>query len=150
MFNYINESHIYFQTKQILNSLGWSPIAGEPSGGSDELPRVEIRNPMNSRKGSRGSYKIDLISTKDDFILLTEVKVNFDQSDVNKLNEITTIKLPDLKNALLERLGIDISHRKIIKSLALNKFKENSIPKDFVCFDIDSSSIINKKLLFEN
>ena len=75
MSKHFSESFIYVETKKLLMELGWTLIAGEPSGGSDHLPRIEIRDPNMNDKGSRGSYKVDIISVKNKSLLLTEAKV---------------------------------------------------------------------------
>ena len=148
---HIDETYIYFKTKEYLIKNGWIPLAGEPAGGSDELPRIEIRDPDNRNKGSKGSYKIDLISQKKDAILLTEAKVNYHKSDIIKLNIITTSKLPLLILAIKERLNVDISPKYIVKSLALHKFRLSQIPKDYVCLKIDGTiDVINPELLFKD
>lgn len=153
MSNYINESHIYYRTKEFLKHAGWHVLAGEPSGGSDDLPRIEIRDPSHRLKGSKGSYKIDLISCKGKELLLTEVKIKFNNSDILKLNEITTAKLPLLKKALIERLNFDLDNYKIIKSVALNTGLASQIPDDFICFRVpieDEITLINGRLFSEN
>lgn len=150
MHNYINETHVYFQTKDLLKKMGWVIIAGEPAGGSDEIPRVEIRDINNMGKGSKGSYKIDLISMKNNLLLLTEVKVRFSLKDVEKLNNIS-LNRNFLDKALMERLKINTSNKKIVKSLALSNFKIQNIPQDFVCFNItDTPTVINPNLLLED
>ena len=148
---YPNESFVYFSSKEILKGLGWTLVAGEPAGGSDNLPRIEIRDPKMSHKGSKGAYKIDVISIKNHTLLLTEVKVGFDVSDVDKLNEICSERREHLKNALLERLGLNIDNYKIVKSLALKNVRADQIPLDFVCFVVGDPSItIHPELLLEN
>ncbi|MDD4178551.1 MAG: hypothetical protein PHH14_00665 [Candidatus Margulisbacteria bacterium] len=145
---HIDESFVYFKTKQYLSDNGWTILAGEPAGGSDELPRIEIRNPGFRDKGSKGSYKIDLISQKGDVILLTEIKVTYSHSDITKLNDITSTKNAQLIAALKERLDLDISLKKIIKSLSLNNLKSSRIPYDFVCFKVgETIEVINQHLL---
>jgi hypothetical protein len=149
MQEHFNESFVYVKTKKILASLGWKIIAGEPAGGSDHLPRIEIRDPSMTNKGSKGSYKIDIIATKNNKILLTEVKINFNISDVNKLNEICNQRKEHLKSALRERLGLDINEYIIIKSLSLKDVDPNKVPSDFVCFLIDKP-VIHQELLSKN
>ena len=148
---YYDESYVYFKTKQYLIDNGWTPLSGEPAGGSDELPRVEIRDPSHKKKGSKGSLKIDLISQKEGKILLTEAKVRFNESDLEKLNQITTIKMNLLISAIKERLHIDISSKKIIKSVALHDYETHQIPNDYVCFKVGKEvDVINSYLLLEN
>lgn len=152
MSSYKNETHIYVFVKEFLIKNGWKVIAGEPAGGSDELPRVEIRDRNHSNKGSKGSYKIDLIGLKDDKLLLIEIKSKFNMSDIHKLNEILSSRLNDLKSALLERLQLNINDLNIIKSIAIGSLDKNLVPNDFVCFRVEDSSkinIINNGLLLE-
>lgn len=146
MSEHLNESFVYVETKKLLTKLGWTLIAGEPSGGSDHLPRIEIRDPGMNEKGSRGSYKVDLISTKNKNLLLTEVKVNFNISDIEKLNIICNERRKHLKNALQERLGLNLDEYHIIKSLSLQNVRPDQIPPDFICFVIGGLTIHSELL----
>jgi len=153
MSNYQNETHVYVYTKKFLRDNGWILIAGEPAGGSDELPRVEIRDRLNTNKGSKGSYKIDLIGVKGDLLLLTEIKTKFNYTDIEKLNEVVSVRLQDLKDALFERLKLDVSNKKIIKSISVSNLGENTVPGDFVCLEVisdDNIRVINESLFLEN
>ncbi len=142
----LNESFIYFETKRLLAQLDWTIVAGEPSGGSDHLPRIEIRDPSMNSKGSKGSYKVDLIATKSKNLLLVEAKINFDLSDVEKLNVICNERKEHLRSALQERLGLNLDEYHIIKSLSLRNIHPEQVPPDFVCFVI-GGAIIHPELL---
>ncbi len=103
----VSEDIIYYYCKKILKKSDIYIFAGEPPGGSDELHRVELKYPGNSKKGSKGSKKIDLIGYHHDSFLLIELKDSYKKlkSDILKLNEILedNFWIEALWNSLNER-----------------------------------------------
>ena len=85
----LEENQIYQKLKSFLLEKNWKVLGGEPPGGTDHLPVIEIKDSTNKEKGSKGSKKIDLIAFKAPFFLLLELKKSFANSDVIKLDEIT-------------------------------------------------------------
>lgn len=145
-----DESLVYYRAKEFLITLGWLPIAGEPAGGSDHLPRIEIRDPAHTGKGSKGAYKIDLISVKESKLLLTELKVSFSESDVRKLNEITSARREHLRGALKERLQMELDEFSIIKSIGAIYLESTQLPEDFVGFNLSLPNTVLHESLLED
>ncbi|MHA1812698.1 MAG: hypothetical protein ACTSYX_04600 [Candidatus Thorarchaeota archaeon] len=146
----MDEQEIYVSMKEFLERLGWDVLGGEPPDGTNVIPRIEIKDPYYRGKGSRGSKKIDLISHKAGFLLLTELKSIYDAGDVEKLNRIVADQRwrESLVEALQEkrafdRLGIDYeresythSSRRLVKSVG--HLGPSRAPKDFITFLVQS------------
>lgn len=134
------ESKIYFYIKKYLRLTGWVLLGGEPPDGSNELKRIEIRDPEHLDKGSKGALKIDLIASRDRILLLIEIKPEFDYSDVDKLNYIVNERKQDLFAALLERCHLQKENFDyVIKCLGLNKFKKEQLPSDYLLIHLKDS-----------
>jgi hypothetical protein len=86
------EVFLYMALKKFLASLGWVTLAGQPPSGSDHIPVVEIKDPALSDKGSRGSYKPDLVALRSDELFVFEVKPGFSSKDYKKLVSIADSK----------------------------------------------------------
>ncbi|VVB57469.1 Uncharacterised protein [uncultured archaeon] len=86
----LNEPEIYVRCKEILRKNGWMLLGGEPPDGTDDIPRIELRDPSNQGIGSKGSRKVDLIGYKQNKILLLELKDHFSAADVSKLDSIVS------------------------------------------------------------
>lgn len=146
---------MWYYTKERLNSGQFQIIGGEPPGGSSPVPRIELREPDNNSKGSRGSRKFDLYILFDDRIILCEakdsaVKVN---EDILKLN--STVDSEEWSGALwdamsqrgmISRLGLPqrdefINNRLNIlrKALAIPHTPSYEPPSDYLLFETDES-----------
>ncbi|MEM0287011.1 MAG: hypothetical protein QXG05_02400 [Nitrososphaerota archaeon] len=88
----LNENQVYLALKQWLHKEGWLVVGGEPPGGTNDIPVVEMKNATHTMKGSKGSRKIDLVAFRDGYFLLIECKPSFSKSDVDKLNEVVSQK----------------------------------------------------------
>lgn len=86
----INETQVFILIKKFLIERGWLIIGGQPPSGTDYLPVIEIRDPMYKGKGSKGSYKPDLIAWHQSTLFIIELKPVFSQSDRDKVNEVLT------------------------------------------------------------
>jgi hypothetical protein len=84
----LDEGLLYVRVKEWLQQQDWLVVGGEPPGGTDTIPRIEIKDPGKSEKGSRGSKKVDLIGFKGGYFLLVEIKPRYSLSDSEKLEEI--------------------------------------------------------------
>lgn len=137
----LTESEVYVYTKEFLRGQGWTLIGGEPPGGTDELHRIEIKDPEHDGIGSNGSKKVDLIAQKSGQILLLELKPSYSYQDVLKLNEI--VNREDLRREFFksckERGALEntdelreniISGECLIKGLGLSR--NHKVPEDFV------------------
>ena len=86
----LNENEVYQLLKPYVENLGWIVLGGEPPGGTDHIPVIELKDPANLSGGSKGSKKIDLVFFRDNNFLLLELKEIFAQSDVDKLDDIVS------------------------------------------------------------
>lgn len=136
----MKESKIYFYIKKYLRDTSWNILGGEPPDGSNDVRRIEIRDPLNLFKGSKGSLKVDLIASKGPVLLLVEIKPEFDYSDVVKLNYIVNERQKDLFAALLERCHLQKENFDyVIKCLGLTKFKKEQLPNDYMLVHLKDS-----------
>ncbi len=84
----MKEDEVYVATKNWFSLNGFRPIAGQPPNGCDNIPVIEIKSPINQDKGSKGSYKPDLVFASDRNILIVECKPAFSKADQEKLESI--------------------------------------------------------------
>jgi hypothetical protein len=84
----VREDEIYLLTKQWVIRQKLHVLGGQPPNGTDRFPVIEIKSDQKSEKGSRTSFKPDLVVATTDLLLIIECKPRFDSADVTKLNEI--------------------------------------------------------------
>lgn len=140
----LSEPEIYVYAKWFLNRCGWTLVGGEPPGGTDALPRIEAKDPNFSKKGSRGSKKVDLIAHRDDHLLLLELKPTFHKSDVAKLDELVgsqrwrrALWEACVERNALQRAGISgrdmrggiVSGEALVKGIGLGEYHE--VPDEY-------------------
>mgnify|MGYP001174585097 CR=1 FL=1 len=99
----MREDEVYFYTKEWFKSKGFNIIAGQPPKGSDNIPVLEIKDSSYSDKGSKGSFKPDLITINSQNIVIIECKPKFDNNDKEKLESILFNE--DRKLLLYEQLN---------------------------------------------
>ena len=107
-----SEEFIYNSCKLFLMSSNYILLAGDPPRGLDpSLPFVEIKGENFGLKGSKNSYKPDLIAYKDNIFYIIECKPLFNEGDYNKLQETIFNKerIQELYRALNEK-NILIQH----------------------------------------
>jgi len=131
----LKEPEIYMLAKEVLIKNGWRIIGGEPPDGTDHIPRIEVHDPNNLKKGSKGSKKIDLIAFKNEKILLLELKTLFDKIDIDKLDSIVSkeVWLAALLDAIKTKTNFNTSKYKkenIIKSIGLSCYHD--FPDDYI------------------
>lgn len=88
----MDEGAVYYYAKTILREAGVNVFGGEPPGGSDELHRIELKDPEHGAKGSRGSRKFDLVAHHLGAFILIELKDDASklEGDVRKLDEVVS------------------------------------------------------------
>ena len=121
----IDENIVYYFCKKILKKSGIYVFAGEPPGGSDELHRVELKNPFNPSKGSKGSRKFDLIAYHKSTFLLIELKDSYKKhdEDIEKLRDTLDDDL------WLKSLWESINERKLFGNGVIPKYSLNNFLK---------------------
>lgn len=102
MNNKLNETQVFIEVRKYLLADGWVALGGQPPSGTDHLPVIEIRNPANTGKGSKGSYKPDLIAWKDGKLIIIELKPEFNKPDFDKVLEV--LNSPERISSLWESL----------------------------------------------
>jgi hypothetical protein len=98
----LNETQVFLAVKQYLIREKWQVVGGQPPSGTDHLPVIEIRDPLHRGKGSKGSYKPDLIAWRASILAIIELKPTFNQPDRNKVNQV--LNSPDRLDSLWESL----------------------------------------------
>jgi hypothetical protein len=103
----LSEGYVYQVIKKYLHEEGWSILGGQPPGGTDHIPVIEIKDPEHLGKGSKGSYKPDLVTfnKKLNRIELIELKPGYSRSDQLKLEEILAnpLRLLSFRDELISR-----------------------------------------------
>ena len=84
----MSEDEIYIYTKEWLIAKGYDILGGQPPNGSDDIPVAEIKKEKNQNKGSKGSFKPDLVAKDSKEILVVECKPKYDKDDEEKLNQV--------------------------------------------------------------
>jgi len=116
MMQGINETKVFILVRDYLLENGWEVIGGQPPSGTDYLPVIEIRDPAHKGKGSKGSYKPDLVAWHESNLFIIELKPSFNQPDRDKVNEV--LQSPERVRSLWESL--------IQRNIALGKFGQIS------------------------
>ena len=112
MMGDLNETQVFILVRNHLLENNWQVIGGQPPSGTDHLPVIEIRDPMYKGKGSKGSYKPDLIAWYESKLIIIELKPSFSQPDRNKVNQV--LNSPERTKSLWESL--------IQRNLTLGKY----------------------------
>lgn len=132
--------------KKYLATINWNVVAGEPPGGSNHLPVLEIHDPNFTGKGSSGSKKIDLVAYKNNYFLLIELKSKYAFSDVKKLDQLTNsefwrksfVKALNAKNIPSDLKLKDLNRYVKFSSLLIKSIgydvEQKKIPDDFIVF----------------
>ena len=100
-----DEDTVWYYTKERLNSGDFRVIGGEPPGGSSPFPRIELRQPGNTSKGSGGSRKFDLYILHDGRIILCEAKDNAVKVDDDIFRLDSTVDSVDWTGALWDAMN---------------------------------------------
>jgi len=109
---------VYIATKTVLKQIGLKLIGGQPPNGTDSLPVIEIADPSILSKGSKGSFKPDLIAfcpTRQK-IVIVECKPEFSLSDVEKLLLASDTKRLALLSQELRQRGFEKKHGLLLDS----------------------------------
>lgn len=134
----MNESYVHVAMRQFLKSQGWTLIAGEyPGGSDDELyvlsitdPNVARDNSPDPRRHSEGEIIPDLLAYKNGQILVIEAKPKYSVSDKEKLRSLFNTKMNLMINSLRKfccdhrlLIGINLEDIQYIPTLAFGNEK---------------------------
>jgi hypothetical protein len=150
-----DEDTVWYYTKERLNSGGFRVIGGEPPGGSSPIPRIELREPENHSKGSRGSRKFDLYILFDGRIILCEAKDSAVKVDDDIFRLDSTVDSEDWTGALWDAMDqrgmihklnlpprgefIDNRHDILRKALAIPHTPSFAPPDDYLLIETDEA-----------
>lgn len=134
--NILSEEQVYLGTKELLKNNNFILIGGQPARGTDHLPVIEIKSGDNFDKGSKYSYKPDLVAFKKDTFYIIECKPQYDIGDSLKLNNI--IKSNDRLLAFFNELNQRGLLKKINYTSSFEIFKNHinialAYSGDYVC-----------------
>lgn len=166
MLKILDETEIYLLMKRWLKDNGWIVLGGEPPGGTNDIPLIELKDIDYTKKGSKGSKKIDVVGHKQGYFLLLELKALFSYSDIKKLNQITgeTKWRAAFIRALKERSifnDLQIQPEMESEYIATSKYYVKSVgfnytgktgPEDFLTFLLSDNKvkmIIGKRVKIE-
>tara|TARA_B100001121_G_scaffold303499_1_gene317535 strand:- start:498 stop:986 length:489 start_codon:yes stop_codon:yes gene_type:complete len=119
----MNEDQIYISSKKWFKKNNFLILAGQPPNGSDHIPVIEIKESLNIDKGSKGSYKPDLVIQKNNSIVIVECKPIFDKNDHNKLSNV--INSDDRKKVFFNELVQRKLINKSIQNISYDDFATN-------------------------
>ena len=123
----MREDEVYVGTKIWFINNSFIALAGQPPNGCDNIPTIEIKEIKNRDKGSKGSFKPDLLFANQNYIILVECKPIDDRQDEIKLLEVLSNK--DRQYLLY----IEITQRGI--------FKRKKLEHHFSNFEIFSQKL---------
>lgn len=100
----MREDLIYILTKKFFINKKFTLLAGQPPGGSDNLPIIEIKT-NKKEKGSKDSFIPDLVAINYNYIVIIECKPRFNQGDKDKIDEIDNneLRIKNFYNEILSR-----------------------------------------------
>jgi hypothetical protein len=119
----MNETEVYIATKTALKQMGLKLIGGQPPNGTDSFPVIEIADPSISSKGSKGSFKPDLIAfcPNRQKVIIIECKPKFSLSDVKKLLQTAIKNRLELLAQELRQRGFEKKHGLVIESAGISQ-----------------------------
>jgi hypothetical protein len=147
----LSETEVYVNLKAYLQEKDWEILGGQPPGGTNSIPLIEIKDRDYRGKGSKGSKKIDLVGFREPFFLLVELKESLSESDISKLRDVTgdSVWREAFLVALeekgrypkgLQRYLYTRSDSFLVKALGFNA-GEGLGPRDFVTFLVGADTV---------
>jgi len=105
----VREDEIYLLTKRWVIGRDFQILGGQPPNGTDSFPVIEIKSEKSITKGSRTSFKPDLVVATADLLMIVECKPQFNGADIAKLKEISE------SNGRLHALVNEIRQRRCLE-----------------------------------
>src|SRR5690349_13936288 len=105
---YFREDFIHYSVRKLLKDNNWLLLAGQyPNGSDDEIPSMNIMDPILSRdqspdhrRHSMNKLVPDLVAYKGNHIFIIEMKPKYSLEDERKLIETISIRRNDFLNSL--------------------------------------------------
>lgn len=125
----MREDFIQYWIRQHLANTGWQLVAGQYPNGTDDLPPLNVVDPVlarddspDHRRHSANKLVPDLVAVKDGDVVVAEMKPRFDAEDVAKLRGLATTRRGDFDSALAElslrrRLQLDVPRLRFVPAL---------------------------------
>lgn len=121
----MNESYVHVAMRQFLKREGWTLVAGEyPGGSDDELyvlsimdPEVARDNSPDPRRHSEGEIIPDLFAYKDGRMLVIEAKPKYSVADREKLKMLFRTK----KNLMISTIRKFCGEHGILRGIKFEK-----------------------------
>ncbi len=119
----MNETEVYITTNTVLKQLGLKLIGGQPPNGTDSFPVIEIADPSILSKGSKGSFKPDLIAfcPERQKIVIVECKPEFSLNDVEKLLQAADKNRLGVLSKELHQRGFEKKHGLILGPAGISR-----------------------------
>lgn len=142
----LDEERVYLGTKAFFKNNDFIILAGQPPRGSDSFPVIEIKDSNNTDKGSKNSFKPDLVAYKDNCFYIVECKPEYNNDDYLKLKSILE------SDERLESFFSELNQRNLLRRnnihTSIDDFKLNvygvlSYSSNIIINDIYHIKIIN-------
>ena len=141
----MTETFVHIAMRKYLKKEGWTLVAGEyPGGSDDELfvlsimdPTVAKDNSPDPRRHSEGEIIPDLFAYKNGLMLVIEAKPKYDVGDREKLKDLFINKIGLMQKALRKFCGdhhllreVDLSNLTYIPVLAFGNEQYKVFPEE--------------------
>lgn len=154
---YIREDYIHYLVRKLLRNSGWKLIAGQyPNGSDDELSSLYVVDPTlakdqspDHRRHSKNKFVPDLLASKENLILIIEMKPSYSVKDEAKLETLTSVRVDDLKaslkayNSNRALLKLPIDDYMFIPSLGFSKNSKYTNNDSFCYFLVDKKDRVH-------
>ncbi|MDE2724754.1 MAG: hypothetical protein OXI59_15390 [Gemmatimonadota bacterium] len=139
----MREDYIHYSIRNYLRAQGWLLIAGQyPDGSDDELSALNITDPVvardnspDPRRHSQNKIVPDLVCSKNNVILIIEMKPSYSEMDEKKLVYLLTERYEDMVASLQDFL----SAKEIVLERSIEEY--TFVP----CLAFSASSRFNKR-----
>ena len=86
----LSEEEVYLGAKKILLENEFIILGSQPPRGIDHYPVIEIKYNLTGTKGSKHSYKPDIVAYKDGYFYIVECKPKYSKDDFDKIHDVFT------------------------------------------------------------
>lgn len=153
----MREDFVHLYIREHLKKNQWTLISGEyPNGSDDELyplyvkdPEVARDNSPDPRRHSNNKLVPDLISYKNNILLVIEIKPKYSLSDETKLDNLLTERINDFKLSMIDflnryfsKLEINIESCQIVPCLGFASKSRYCERNDFAYIVVEEDSSV--------